>query len=198
MSDHLPCLALLKQTKISDKTPLMFTSRKLNERKISQIKHRLCNTDWTDLLKDLPCNKSFNVFHSKLEEVMDDVAPKKTVCISGKRRYMEPWTMTGLEKSSRKCLKLYKESLLTTSGAAAKNHYKEYRNMLNKAKYTTQKTYYSTKSVQYKHNTKKLWQLLNQTVNKCKSTGNIIPYITINGLRNYDPKKIANSLESFI
>ena len=35
MSDHLPCLALLKQTKISDKTPLTFTSRKLMKQKLT-------------------------------------------------------------------------------------------------------------------------------------------------------------------
>ena len=90
MSDHLPCLALLKQTKISDKTQPTFMSRRLKETKIGQIKHDLCNTDWTDLLKDLPCNKSFSVFHSKLEEVMDKVDPKETVHILGKRDIQNP------------------------------------------------------------------------------------------------------------
>ena len=105
--------------------------------------------------------------------------------------------MTGFEKSLIKCLKLYKQSLLTTSGTAAKHCYREYQNMLNKARHTAMKTYYNTKSVEYKHNTKKLWQLLSQTVNKCKSRGSIIPYITINGLRTYDLKKIANSFAKF-
>ena len=69
--------------------------------------------------------------------------------------------------------------------------------MLNKARCTAMKTYYNTKSVEYKHNTKKLWQLLNQTVNKCKSRGSIIPYVTINGLHTYYLKKIANSFGKF-
>ena len=149
MSDHLPCLALLKQTKISDKTPLTFTSRKLNEAKINTIKQDLNQVDWTNLLNRLPCNESFNAFHNKLEEIMDKTAPKETIHMSGKRSFTEPWMMTVLEKSFRKCLKLYKESLLTTSGITAKHRYKEYWNMLNKARCTAMKSYYNSKSIKY-------------------------------------------------
>ena len=117
MSNHLSCLALLKQTKISNKTPLTFTSRRLNEMKINTIKQDLCRIDWTSLLSDLPCNESFNVFHNKLEEIMDKTAPKETVYISGKRRYTEPWMTTGLEKSSRKCDIKSLEICLTEPGA---------------------------------------------------------------------------------
>ena len=59
------------------------------------------------------------------------------------------------------------------------------------------KTYYNTKSVEYKYHTKKLWQLLNQTVNKCKNRGSIIPYITINEICTYDLRRIANSFGKF-
>ena len=45
LSDHLPTLALLKQTKITDKLPLEFESRNLNEKKMSQIKHKLYNVN---------------------------------------------------------------------------------------------------------------------------------------------------------
>ena len=67
--------------------------------------------------------------------------------------------------------------------------------MLNKARRTAMKAYY--KSIEYKHHTKKLWQLLNQTVNKSKNRGSIIPYITINGICTYNLKKIANSFGKF-
>ena len=128
---------------------------------------------------------------------MDKTALKETIRISGKRRFTELWMMNRLEKSSRKCLKLYKESLLTTSGITVTHQYKEYRNMLNKARHAAMKSYYNSKSIEYKHQTKKLWQLLNQTVNRCKGRGSIIPYITIDGKCTYDPKKIANNFGKF-
>ena len=57
--------------------------------------------------------------------------------------------------------------------------------------------YYTTKSNEYKHNTKKLWTLFNQTINKCKHKGSIIPFITIDGLKTCNLKKIANSFGHF-
>ena len=37
----------------------------------------------------------------------------------------------------------------------------------------------------------------NDVVNKTKNRGSIIPYITVDGLKNYDPKKITNSFRKF-
>ena len=37
LSDHLPTLVLLRQTKVSDKMPIEYSSRKLNEAKLEQI-----------------------------------------------------------------------------------------------------------------------------------------------------------------
>ena len=42
-----------------------------------------------------------------------------------------------------------------------------------------------------------LWQLLNQVICKTKNRGSIIPYITIDGLRTYNPTKIANAFGKF-
>ena len=51
--------------------------------------------------------------------------------------------------------------------------------------------------MEYRSNTKKLWSLINQTIKKCKSGGNIIPYISIDGLCTYQQKKIANRFDQF-
>ena len=58
-------------------------------------------------------------------------------------------------------------------------------------------TYDNNKSREYKHNTKKLWQLINSQLGKCKHTGNIIPYISVNGIKTCEPKAIANSFGKF-
>ena len=44
---------------------------------------------------------------------------------------------------------------------------------------------------------KKLWSLINNTVKKVKHKGSIIPYITVDGLKQYNPQKIANSFGKF-
>ena len=59
------------------------------------------------------------------------------------------------------------------------------------------KNYYRTRCVEYKQNAKKLWILINDTVKKVKHKGSIIPYITVNGLKQHNPQKIANSFGKF-
>ena len=41
-------------------------------------------------------------------------------------------------------------------------------------------------------NTKQLWKMINGIIGKRKHSGSIISYITINGVKTYDTKKIAN------
>ena len=57
--------------------------------------------------------------------------------------------------------------------------------------------YYQTKVIEYQKNTKKLWQLINNRINRCKNSGSIIPYITVDGLQTYNPKKIADAFRKF-
>ena len=91
ISDHLPRLVMLKQTKLLDNKPIIFESRKLNENTIMLIKQKLFCIDWTKLLNARNCSNNFNLFSSKLNEIIDFVSPLIKVKISAKRKYLEPW-----------------------------------------------------------------------------------------------------------
>ena len=84
ISDHLPLLCLVKQTKILDKSPLEFQSRALTDDKLCAIKNKLYRVDWIRHLNSPGCNNNFNIYSNILKEVMDEVAPLKTVRISAK------------------------------------------------------------------------------------------------------------------
>ena len=79
ISDHLPLLTLLKQTRFVNKQPLEFTSRSLNEKAIKEIKERLYKIDWIRLLNKKTSNENFNIFCEKVKETMDLISPEKTV-----------------------------------------------------------------------------------------------------------------------
>ena len=100
ISDHLPTLLLLKQTKVRDKSPIEFESRNLNAHKIAKINENLKSIDWNGLLNQNDCNTNFDVFCMSINTLMDTIAPKKKKRISGRRRFIEPWLTTGLEGSS--------------------------------------------------------------------------------------------------
>ena len=83
ISDHLPSLLLLKQTKVKDKTPIEFESRNLNDDKIMKINNELRNIDWNGLLNSKNCNINFNTLCNEMGTAMDKVVPVKTIRISG-------------------------------------------------------------------------------------------------------------------
>ena len=190
MSDHLLTLTLLKQTKLVDKTPLAYKSRKLTNGKIESIKQRLKETDWNGILNSEDCNINFNIFNEELTKVMENMAPEVTIRISGHQKFMEPWMTTGIETSNSKCQRLYQKTLAPNCTNETQQKYRVFRGILNQVKRQAKVTYYNNKSVEYKH---KLWQLINSQLGKCKHRGNIIPHISVDGIRTYEPKVKANS-----
>ena len=62
MLDHLPIVTLFKQTKITDKSPIEFESRRVNEDKINQINQKLHDVDWNENLNSNDCNTNFSKF----------------------------------------------------------------------------------------------------------------------------------------
>ena len=103
----------------------------------------------------------------------------------------------GLEVASRKKLKLYKKTLSNNCTEADQAKYKEHRNLYNSLKSQLKRNYYHARCIEYKQNAKKLWSLINDTVERVKHKGSIIPYITVNSLKQHNPHKIANSFGKF-
>ena len=85
ISDHLPTLTLLKQTRMTIKAPLTFESRNLSETKLRQINHDLHQMDWISTLDSSDVNDNFDNLMLNIYSVMDKYSPVKQVRISAKR-----------------------------------------------------------------------------------------------------------------
>ena len=107
------------------------------------IKEALHKIDWISKLSGTNCNENYNIFTNVLKTIMDEISPLKKICISGKRRYIEPWMSRGLEISSRKKDSLYKKTLTSDSTEANIITYKNYRNLYNKTKHNMKIAYYT-------------------------------------------------------
>ena len=197
LSDHLPLLTMLKQTKLLSKEALTFTSRCLNDQKLKEANHRLMRKDWIGLLTGTTFDEKFNQFSTIINTTLDEIAPTRTVKISAKHRYVKPWMTKGLEEASRTKLKLYKKHLLRNSSDDDHLKYKRYRNTYNELKRKLKVEYYQAKCESYKSNSKKLWSLINSTITKTKHKGSIIPYIMVDGIKKTRPMDIANSFGDF-
>ena len=153
--------------------------------------------DWIGLLTGMTCDDKFNQFSSIVNTTLDEIGPSKTVKISAKHRYVEPWMTRGLEDASRTKLKLYKKHLQKDRTDNDHLKYKRYHNIYNELKRKLKVDYYQAKCESYNSNSKKLWSLINNTLTKIKHKGSIIPYITVDGIKKTRPKDIANSFGDF-
>ena len=79
ISDHLPLVALLRQTKITDRSPIEFMSRRLNATKISRIHQELRTIDWNGILNSEDINVNTNRFMSEMEAIINTEAPLQTI-----------------------------------------------------------------------------------------------------------------------
>ena len=162
-----------------------------------QLNNELRSIDWNGQLNSNNCNTNFNSFCSKIKSAMDKVAPIKLIRISRRRRFIEPWLTTGLERSSWTLKKLYKASLMEGSTKHEKKSYKEFRNIYNRTKRAMMKKYYSDKSSEYRTNTKKLWELMNSIMGKNKNKGCSISYLTVEGVKIFSRKMIVEEFAKF-
>ena len=187
ISDHLPLLMLLEQTKFVNKQPLEFPSRSLNEKTIKEIKERLYKIDWIGLLNKKMSNENFNMFCKKVKDTMDLFHQKKSVRISYKRKFVEPWMSHAIEKSSKWKMVLHKVSFKANATEKDIQDYKIYRNEYNRLKRTARINWYSKKIEDCKTKTRELWQVMNEVIGKVKHRGSIISHITTDGIKTYNP-----------
>ena len=128
---------------------------------------------------------------------MDSISPEKTIRISHKQKFVEPWMSHGIKVASRKKLELYKKTLNKDVTHESVQKYKEYGNQYNRLKRNAQTTYYTDKIRECKNRTKELWKVIDKVIGKTKHRGSIIPHITIDGLKTYNPKKMSNEFGKF-
>ena len=197
MSDHLPILTLLRQTKLKNNTPLIFESRNLNNTIVHSINTALDQINWDDKLSGSNCNENFNTFTTLIDSTMEKYSPLRKIRISSKRIYIEPWMSRGLEISSKKKDILYKKTLKPDCTNDCIVTYKNYRNLYNKTKCTMKIVYYTNRISENIKNTKKIWGIINEILKKQKRRGSIITHININGVKIYDSRKIANEFGTF-
>ena len=131
--------------------------------------------------------------HDELLKVIDKISPERIVSSTNQRTYCEPWMSKGLRKSSKKQLQLYKK-YLSEKSTILHEKYKQYRDCFKKIKRNAKQEYYLSKCREFKTNTKKLWQMINNVNNKTCNKMCIITCIKVANIEHTNGKIIANSL----
>ena len=111
LSDHLPCLSIIRQCKVSKDNKILMPKRKLTEKNVKKICDHLYNLDWFKDICMSSTNDMLEVFHGKLITALDHIAPEKLIPVSTNQVINIAWITPGIIKSSKKQLSLYKKSL---------------------------------------------------------------------------------------
>ena len=191
LSDHFPCMLNIKNINLFSKKHATVKTRGLNPPKIEEIKMKLCQVDWDELLANKSTDNSFDTFHQTLKDIMDETAPYHTVKISQKKLRRDPWISMGLLKCLKKQHSLYKQFLTRRTDETLLHRYKTYRNKLQQIIRKAREKFYQEKCMEYRQNTSKLWKLVNKLSNKENDKTNIVEYLKIDNLEIYNSKLIA-------
>ena len=121
---------------------------------------------------------------------MDEHCPKREYSISYDKIIRDPWITKGLSNSICKQKKLYLKQL-HFSDPDCTNKYISYRNVLKKLLIHSKLDYFNNKCLEYKENSRKLWQLINQVIHKISRKSQVIESLRIDNLVRYSPMEIT-------
>ena len=168
---------------------------------ISSLKKDLQSVDWNSLLleesgAELDVNSQFDWFHLLLLSKLDIHCPEKMFDLSPKKLLREPWLTKGLVCSYTKQRCLYKTHLISKS-VETEQKYKKYRNTLQRVVRKEKIHYYNEQCIQFKSNSKRLWQIINELNKKVVDKGSLIESLKIDNLEKEDAKSICNEFGKY-
>ena len=102
-----------------------------------------------------------------------------------------PWLTPGLLKSIRKKNRLYKQ-LIKSNDKSCELQCKAYKNKLNHLIRSAKRPYNDNKFGSAKQDLRLTWKLLNEVINKCKSTPSLLSSFKSEGRSITDPMEVAD------
>ena len=192
MSDHLPCLVIIKNQRKCLKESKTITTRPLTDK----INVELSLINWHQELNSNTVEEDFSKFHDELCAIIDTYAPEKEKKISAKKVVQDPWITRGILTSLRKQKKLYSQ-MLHSKTAVATNKYKTYRNKLKGIIRKSRIKYLHDKCTEFKQDSRRLWQSINKMIGMENNKKHVIESIRSGKLLKYDPYSITNTFCEF-
>ena len=168
LTDHFPtylCTNNLTNTTQEENTTVY--KRDINESSISYFRNLLIEMYWEPVLGISDTNRAYELFLKLFSKQYDQAFPVKEIKIKTKS-LKSPWITKGLLKSSKKKQQLY-EKFLKRRTFRNEQKYKDYKNLFEKIKNISKKSYYQDLIAKNKGNSKKTWDVIKEIIGKNKS-----------------------------
>jgi hypothetical protein len=195
ISDHLPCVTMIRDLKDIKETRTVVITRKYTEQNINSIKSDLAAIDWS-FLKEHDVNGAYNLFLDILTETIDRHAPEKNTVLT-QNKIQKPWITKGLIISSKECDKKFRKIIRKAKTSEEYSKYIKYRNKLNSLRRTAKKNYFANKFEEIKSDSKNILKLISQILGKMNNKENLPEYFNINGKQVFERSKISEEFCKF-
>lgn len=165
ISDH-KCVLYTFNSYLSrhPKTTIVHRRNFYNNLDINSFKSELCAIDWNNIIQsNNGINKNYNLFHNKLQQLLDVHFPKKIRKITSNKK--KPWLTKGL-KTSCKHKRILKIMVNHTRNKILKKYYQLYSKTLKKAIKNCKRNIYSREMKTSTNRTKTMWNIIKRTTKK--------------------------------
>ena len=192
ISDHFPIFSINTKTHI-DIAPQNSLIRSISECNINQFITKLRNTNWYSVTSNQDGQSAFSYFYNTYHKLYNECFPLKTI----KNTYLnrKPWLSLAMQKSIKIKNKLYLK-YKKTSNKENLDIYKRYKRILNTLLKKAERQHYHDLLEKYKFNTKKLWTILKDIINK-KRNHSVPQKMKIGDTVTTDKNDIANGFNNF-
>ena len=195
ISDHFPVFCNVKTNVSINSDKTIIYKRTFNEESVDDFKYLLNHVDWNYIVNS-DTNESYNKFLMKFSELYDVAFPETKIEIKAKN-LLSPWLTKGLRKSSKSKQKLY-EKFLKKRNLANEMAYKSYKNLFEKFKRNSKRSYYQDKLKKCEGNIKSTWKIMKEIFGKAKINQKNLPkQLVINNKKITDKTEIANNFNEF-
>ena len=195
MSDHFPVFCNIKTNVSTNSDKTIIYKRTFNEESVDDFKYLLNHVDWNYIVNS-DTNESYKNLKMKFSELYDVAFPETKIEIKAKN-LLSSWLTKGLRKSSKRKQKLY-EKFLKKRNLANEMAYKSYKNLFEKLKKSSKRSYYQDKLKKCESNIKSTWKIMKEIVRKAKMNQKNLPkQLVINNKKITDKTEIANNFNEF-
>ena len=167
--------------------------RKQDEESVKKLKIKLKDADWRLVEKSSsPCKEFYKIFNNILNQTCPKHIPK------GDRNYVpqRPWMTTDILNKRKEKFRLWKK------WKASKNKdvllkFKQEKNKCNTIMRKAQKEYLNTQIKENYANGRKIWELVNEFINRKQKNKDEINEIVVENKKITDPQEIADTFNNF-
>jgi Skp family chaperone for outer membrane proteins len=165
VSDHFSVFHIIYTDDVPHQVSSKSYKRCLNDITMNKFSSRIQSIDWNAVTQSTDVETAYRIFFNSFSDTFDKTIPIKEVKHS--KVLNKPWITKGILTSIENKNKMYK-SLKVNGDKSIEHEYKKIKNKLGNLLRQAEKRYYKDLLDKNKSNLSRMWQTLNQVINRKK------------------------------